>query len=187
MLNVAAIVGRLSAEPELSHTASGVAVTSFTLAVDRSYAKAGTERQTDWIDVVAWRSTAEFICKYFTKGQMMAVTGSIQTRSYEDRSGNKRKAVEIQANDVSLSLIHILPIRKGSTSAKLSRKLAFTSAAYASGSRTLLSWAEVPISGSMSRYSSAGCPTASTAGSPTASRPQSGTSISRSIPRNTRP
>ena len=101
MLNVAAIVGRLSADPELRHTASGVAVTSFTLAVDRSYAKAGTERQTDWIDVVAWRSTAEFICKYFTKGQMMAVTGSIQTRSYEDRSGNKRKAVEIQANDVS--------------------------------------------------------------------------------------
>ena len=68
MLNVAAIVGRLSADPELRHTASGVAVTSFTLAVDRSYAKAGTERQTDWIDVVAWRSTAEFICKYFTKG-----------------------------------------------------------------------------------------------------------------------
>lgn len=101
MLNVAAIVGRLAADPELRHTASGVAVTSFTLAVDRSYAKAGTERQTDWIDVVAWRSTAEFICKYFTKGQMMAVTGSIQTRSYEDRNGGKRKAVEIQANDVS--------------------------------------------------------------------------------------
>ena len=101
MLNVAAIVGRLAADPELRHTPSGVAVTSFTLAVDRSYAKAGTERQTDWIDVVAWRSTAEFICKYFTKGQMMAVTGSLQTRSYEDRNGNKRKAMEIVANDVS--------------------------------------------------------------------------------------
>ena len=101
MLNVAAIVGRLAADPELRHTPSGVAVTSFTLAVDRSYAKAGTERQTDWIDVVAWRSTAEFICKYFTKGQMMAVTGSLQTRSYEDRNGSKRKAMEIVANDVS--------------------------------------------------------------------------------------
>ena len=101
MLNVAAIVGRLAADPELRHTQSGVAVTSFTLAVDRNYAKAGTERQTDWIDVVAWRSTAEFICKYFTKGQMMAVTGSIQTRTYEDRNGSKRKAVEIQATDVS--------------------------------------------------------------------------------------
>lgn len=101
MLNVAAIVGRLAADPELRHTPSGVAVTSFTLAVDRSYAKAGTERQTDWIDVVAWRSTAEFICKYFTKGQMMAVTGSLQTRNYEDRNGSKRKAMEIVANDVS--------------------------------------------------------------------------------------
>ena len=101
MLNVAAIVGRLAADPELRHTASGVAVTSFTLAVSRNYSRQGEERQTDWIDVVAWRNTAEFVCKYFTKGQMMAVTGSIQTRSYEDRSGNKRKAVEIQANDVS--------------------------------------------------------------------------------------
>ena len=76
-------------------------LTSFTLAVSRNYSRQGEERQTDWIDVVAWRNTAEFVCKYFTKGQMMAVTGSIQTRSYEDRSGNKRKAVEIQANDVS--------------------------------------------------------------------------------------
>lgn len=101
MLNVAAIVGRLAADPELRHTSSDVAVTSFTLAVDRNYGRAGTERQTDWIDVVAWRQTAEFICKYFTKGRLMAVSGSIQTRSYEDRNGNKRKAVEIVANDVS--------------------------------------------------------------------------------------
>ena len=100
MLNVAAIVGRLAADPELRHTASGVAVTSFTLAVSRNYSRQGEERQTDWIDVVAWRNTAEFVCKYFTKGQMMAVTGSIQTRSYEDRSGNKRKAVEIVADNV---------------------------------------------------------------------------------------
>ena len=87
----------------MRHTASGLSVTSFTLAVDRNYSKAGTERQTDWIDVVAWRQTAEFVCKYFTKGQMMAVNGTIQTRSYEDKNGNKRKAVEIVANDVSFT------------------------------------------------------------------------------------
>lgn len=103
MLNVAAIMGRLTADPELKNTQSGVSVTSFTLAVDRSYAKAGTERQTDFINVVAWRGTAEFVCKYFTKGQMMAVTGSIQTRNYEDRQGNKRTAFEIVANDVSFT------------------------------------------------------------------------------------
>ena len=103
MLNIAAIMGRLTADPELRTTASGVSVTSFTLAVDRSYAPRGEERQTDFINVVAWRSTAEFICKYFTKGQMMAVTGSIQTRNYEDRQGNRRTAVEIVANDVSFT------------------------------------------------------------------------------------
>ena len=103
MLNVAVVMGRLTADPELRHTASGLSVTSFTLAVDRNYSKAGTERQTDWIDVVAWRQTAEFVCKYFTKGQMMAVNGTIQTRSYEDKNGNKRKAVEIVANDVSFT------------------------------------------------------------------------------------
>ncbi len=103
MLNVAVIMGRLAADPELRHTPNGVAVTSFTLAVDRSYARAGTERQTDWIDVVAWRQTAEFVCKYFTKGQLMAVTGSIQTRNYEDRNSNKRKAVEIQATEVNFA------------------------------------------------------------------------------------
>ena len=89
MLNVSAIMGRLTADPELKTTPAGVSVTSFTLAVDRSYAKPGTERQTD------------FVCKYFTKGQMMAVTGPIQTRNYEDKQGNKRTAFEIVANEVS--------------------------------------------------------------------------------------
>ena len=96
MLNVAAIMGRLVADND-------IAVTTFTLAVDRSYSRAGTERQTDFIDVVAWRQTAEFVCKYFSKGRMMAVTGSIQTRNYEDKQGNKRKAFEIVANDVSFA------------------------------------------------------------------------------------
>lgn len=91
MLNVAVVMGRLTADPELRHTASGLSVTSFTLAVDRNYSKAGTERQTDWIDVVAWRQTAEFVCKYFTKGQMMAVNGTIQTRSYEDKTATSAR------------------------------------------------------------------------------------------------
>ena len=101
MLNVAAIMGRLVADPELRHTPSDVAVTTFRVAVDRSYQKSGTERQADFIDVVAWRGTAEFVCKYFQKGSMIAVTGSIQTRNYEDKQGNKRTAFEIVASDVS--------------------------------------------------------------------------------------
>lgn len=100
MLNIAAIMGRLVADPELRHTPNDVAVTSFTLAVDRSYVKAGAERQADFIDVVAWRNTAEFVCKYFRKGQLMAVQGSIQTRNYTDSQGNKRKAFEIVADNV---------------------------------------------------------------------------------------
>ena len=103
MLNIAAIMGRLTADPELRHTTSGVPVTTFTLAVDRSYARQGQERQTDFIDVVAWRNTAEFVCKYFAKGRMMAVSGSIQTRNYEDKQGNRRKAFEIVANDISFA------------------------------------------------------------------------------------
>ena len=93
-------MGRLVADPELRHTPNDVAVTSFTLAVDRSYLKAVAERQADFIDVVAWRNTAEFVCKYFRKGQLMAVQGSIQTRSYTDSQGNKRKAFEIVADNV---------------------------------------------------------------------------------------
>ncbi len=100
MLNVAVVMGRFVADPELRHTPNGIAVTSFTLAVDRSYVKAGTERQTDFIDIVAWRGTAEFVCKYFRKGQLAAVQGSIQTRSYTDKAGNRRKAFEIVADNV---------------------------------------------------------------------------------------
>ena len=103
MLNVAVVMGRLTADPELRHTPSDVSVTSFTLAVDRTYVKSGEERQTDFIDIVAWRGTADFICRYFRKGQMMAVHGSIQTRTYTDKDGNKRKAFEILADDVSFA------------------------------------------------------------------------------------
>lgn len=101
MLNVAVIMGRLVADPELRHTPNDISVCSFRVAVDRSYSNKSGERQADFIDVVAWRSTAEFVCRYFTKGQMIAVNGSIQTRSYEDKQGNKRTAVEIVADNVS--------------------------------------------------------------------------------------
>lgn len=101
MLNTIIIMGRLVADPELRTTSSGLSVTSFTVAVDRSYARAGEERQTDFIPVVAWRGTADFVTRYFHKGSMIAVQGSLQTRNYEDKNGNKRTAYEIVASDVS--------------------------------------------------------------------------------------
>ena len=100
MLNTAVIMGRLTADPELRQTPNGVSVTSFTVACDRNYSsRSGGERPCDFIDVVAWRQTAEFVCKYFSKGSMIIVQGSIQTRMYQDRNGNNRKAVEIQADN----------------------------------------------------------------------------------------
>lgn len=101
MLNSAVIMGRLVADPELRTTGTGISVTSFTVAVDKRFAKQGEERGTDYIDVVAWRQTADFVTRYFHKGSMIAVQGSIQTRLYEDKNGNKRKAVEIVADNVS--------------------------------------------------------------------------------------
>lgn len=100
MLNVVCLMGRICADLELRHTPNGVSVTSFTIAVDRSYVKAGTERQTDFIDVVCWRGVADHVCKWFKKGQLIAVQGSIQTRSYTDKEGTKRKAFEIVADNV---------------------------------------------------------------------------------------
>lgn len=100
MLNVVALMGRLTADPELRHTQSDIAVTSFTLAVDRDYQKQGQERQADFLDIVCWRGTAEFAAKYFHKGQLVAVDGSFQTRSYTDSQGIKRKAVEVIARGV---------------------------------------------------------------------------------------
>jgi single-strand DNA-binding protein len=99
-LNVAVLLGRLCANPELRHTPNGVSVTTFTLAVDRSYTPKGKEKQTDFIDIIAWRGLAEHVCKYFVKGQLAAVQGSIQTRKYIDRKGNKRTAFEVVADNV---------------------------------------------------------------------------------------
>lgn len=94
MLNIVAIQGRLSADPEQRTTQNGTPVTSFSLAVQRNVKGGDGEYGTDWIDCVAWKGTAEFICKYFQKGQLMAVNGALQTRSYE-KDGVKRKATEV--------------------------------------------------------------------------------------------
>jgi single-strand DNA-binding protein len=100
MLNVCCLMGRLVADPELRHTPNGISVTTFTIAVDRSYTPKGKDKQTDFISIVAWRGTADFCAKYFTKGQLIAVQGSIQTRKYTDREGNKRTAFEVIASNV---------------------------------------------------------------------------------------
>ena len=100
-MNHIVIMGRLTRDPELRHTQNGNPVASFTLAVDRRFVpKDGGERQTDFIDVVAWRSTAEFVSKYFTKGQMAAVSGSLQMRDWTDKDGNKRRSAEVVADNV---------------------------------------------------------------------------------------
>lgn len=100
MINNIVLMGRLTADPELKHTNSDVAVTSFTLAVERDY-RQGDERISDFINCVAWRGTAEFVSKYFAKGQMMALTGTLQSRQYEDKQGSRRTAWEVVANNVS--------------------------------------------------------------------------------------
>lgn len=101
MINNVTIMGRLTAAPELKVTESGTSVLRFCVAVERAYAPKGQERQTDFINVVAWRQTAEFIDRNFSKGQMIAVEGSIQTRKYQDGQGNTRTAFEVVANNVS--------------------------------------------------------------------------------------
>ena len=100
MLNLAIIMGRLTREPELRRTGSGIAVASFTVAVDRDYTPEGGEKETDFIDCVAWRQTGEFVQKYFTKGSMIVVKGRMQIRSWTDKDGNKRRTAEIVADNV---------------------------------------------------------------------------------------
>lgn len=101
MINSVVIMGRLTFDPELRTTPSGVSVVQFQVAVDRNFQRQGEERKTDFIDVTAWRQTAEFISRYFRKGSMIAVEGSIQTDNFTDNSGNKRKSVRVVANNVS--------------------------------------------------------------------------------------
>ena len=98
-MNNVSLIGRLTASPELKHTQSGLAMTRFSVAVDRRV-KQGEEKQADFINVIAWRQTAEFICKYFSKGQRIALTGRIQTGSYTDGEGKKRSTFDVIAENV---------------------------------------------------------------------------------------
>ena len=101
MLNHITIMGRLTRDPELRRTGSGVAVASFTVAVDRDFGgRDGGEKETDFIDCVAWRQTGEFVSKYFTKGRMIVVSGRLQIRSWNDKDGNKRRTAEVVADNV---------------------------------------------------------------------------------------
>jgi single-strand DNA-binding protein len=101
MLNHITIMGRLTRDPELRRTGTGTAVASFTLAVDRDFAsRDGGERETDFIDCVAWRQTGEFVSKYFTKGRMAVVSGRLQIRNWTDKEGNKRRTAEVIADNV---------------------------------------------------------------------------------------
>ena len=100
MLNKAILMGRLVAAPELRQTPNGISVVSFTLAVDRNYSSKSGEKQTDFIDIVAWRQTAEFVNRYFTKGMQVAVSGSIQTRKWKDKNDQTRVSVEVVADEV---------------------------------------------------------------------------------------
>ena len=100
MLNHIVIMGRLTRDPELRRTGSGIAVASFTVAVDRDFGgRDGGEKETDFIDCVAWRQTGEFVSKYFTKGRMIVVSGRLQIRSWTDKDGNKRRTAEVVADN----------------------------------------------------------------------------------------
>lgn len=103
MINRVVLMGRLVADPELKTTGSGISVTTFRIAVDRSYVKSGEERQADFFDIVAWRYTAEFICKHFRKGSLIAIDGSLQSRTYQAKDGTNRYVVEVVADNASFT------------------------------------------------------------------------------------
>lgn len=100
MLNHIVLMGRLTRDPELRKTASGLSVASFTLAVEHDYAPEGGNRGVDFIDIVVWRGTADFVCKYFTRGQMACVSGRLQIRNWTDGDGSKRRSAEVVAENV---------------------------------------------------------------------------------------
>lgn len=103
MLNVVAIMGRLAADPQLKTTTSGKSVASFRIANDSGYKNADGSSQTNWLDVVAWGKTAEFVCKYFQKGSLIALDGRLQSRTYQDKNGQNRTAVEIVAQNANFA------------------------------------------------------------------------------------
>lgn len=100
MLNKVILMGRLTRDPEMRSTQSGISVCSFSLAVDRNFAKQGEQKQADFFNIIAWRSTADFVSRYFRKGQLVAVSGSLQTRNWDDQEGKKHYVTEIVADDV---------------------------------------------------------------------------------------
>ena len=100
MLNSVTLMGRLTRDPELKHTQSGTAVVSFTLAVDRDFKSADGTKETDFIDCVAWRNTAEFVSKYFSKGKMAVVSGRLQIREWTDKEGGKRRSAEVVVDNI---------------------------------------------------------------------------------------
>lgn len=103
MLNVVAIMGRLVADPELRTTPAGVNVCQFRIACDRNFARQGEQRQADFVDIVAWRAQADFVCKYFSKGSLIAINGRMQTRRYQDKNGANRTAFAVVAENVSFA------------------------------------------------------------------------------------
>lgn len=103
MINRVILMGRLVGDPELKTTQSGVSVTAFRLAVDRNYVKSGEDRKADFIDVICWRQTAEFVCRYFGKGSMIAVDGQLQSRTYQAKDGSNRYVIEVVADQVSFT------------------------------------------------------------------------------------
>lgn len=113
MLNVIAIMGRLVADPELRTTPAGVNVCQFRIACDRNFARQGEQRQADFVDIVAWRAQADFVCKYFSKGSLIAINGRIQTRNYQDKNGNNRTAFAVVAENINFGG------SKGTSSAKV--------------------------------------------------------------------
>ena len=113
MLNVVAIMGRLVADPELRTTPAGVNVCQFRIACDRNFARQGEQRQADFVDIVAWRQQADFVCKYFSKGSLIAINGRIQTRNYQDKNGNNRTAFAVVAENINFGG------SKGTSSAKV--------------------------------------------------------------------
>lgn len=113
MLNIVAIMGRLVADPELRTTPAGVNVCQFRIACDRNFARQGEQRQADFVDIVAWRAQADFVCKYFSKGSLIAINGRIQTRNYQDKNGNNRTAFAVVAENINFGG------SKGTNSAKV--------------------------------------------------------------------
>ncbi len=103
MLNCVVLMGRLTADPELRTTASGISVARFSIAVDRAYTRAGEEKQTDFINIVAWRQTADFVSRYFHKGSMIAVQGELRMNKFTDKNGQNRTTYEVMANNVSFT------------------------------------------------------------------------------------